>query len=147
MIVGYPVIQPVNPAFFSSGIQPLQTSDTKYCCAKSSSWSQTNNNVSVCFLTFCTVDVKQMLLERGYGQARMESFLSQKDAQDRADFSTLNDAMQAELNRENRWGPLAIASLIRLADSNLATSAFFLYLDLHVDPTSNSCFINLFEWR
>ena len=86
-----------------------------------------------------------MLLERGYGQARMESFLSQKDAQDRADFSTLNDAMQAELNRENRWGPLAIASLIRLADSNLATSAFFLYLDLHVDPTSNSCFINLFE--
>ena len=86
-----------------------------------------------------------MLLERGYGQARMESFLSQKDAQDRADFSTLNDAMQAELNRENRWGLLAIASLIRLADSNLATSAFFLYLDLHVDPTSNSCFINLFE--
>ena len=89
-----------------------------------------------------------MLLERGYGQARMESFLSQKDAQDRADFSTLNDAMQAELNRENRWGPLAIASLIRLADSNIASyiSIFFIStVDLHVDPTSNSCFINLFE--
>ncbi len=42
------------------------------------------------------------LLERGYGQARMESFQSQKDARDRDEFHKLSAAMQEELNKENR---------------------------------------------
>jgi hypothetical protein len=70
-----------------------------------------------CKFVFDDADVKEKLLEKGYAQTRMESFLSQKDAKDRADFNMLSQAMQQELNRENRSNssPFAILDLLQLA--------------------------------